>query len=184
MSHSDSSMARRTGQAQGSRRTEPKLSKHERRELVAQLHGYEFFARCSTDDLGALVDAGGPFVIPPNWALMMENTPAHCCYAITDGTARVYLNRVQIAELGPGDIVGEMAMLTGSLRRATVTSSTRLGGVRVDNDQMTTLFEQRPSLLNVLRGAYESRTPEAHRQRLRELLRAGTLTRQPGLATA
>jgi CRP-like cAMP-binding protein len=180
----DPSLARRTGQAQGSRRTEPKISKSDKRELISRLGGYEFFARCSKDDLGALVDAGGPFVIPPNWALMLERTPAHCCYAITQGTARVYIDRIQIAELGPGDIVGEMAVLTGSLRRATVTSSTRLSGLRVDNDQLVGLFERRPQLLAMLRGAYEARTPEVHRQRIRDMLRTGAAGLQAGLAPA
>ena len=184
MYSSDASMARRTGQAQGSRKTEPKISKADKRDLIAQLGGYAFFAQCSTDDLSALVDAGGPFVIPPNWALMLEKTPAHCCYAITRGTARVFLDRVQIAKLGPGDIVGEMAVLTGGLRRATVTSSTRLSGLRVDNDQLIALFERRPQLLDVLRIAYETRTPEAHRQRVRDLLRAAAGGLQPGVAIA
>ena len=180
----DPGLARRTGQAQRSGSTAPKLSKPERRELVRTLAGHEFFARCSTDDLGALVDAGGPFVIPPNWALMLENTPAHCCYAITEGRADVFVDRVRIAELGPGDIVGEMAVLTGDLRRATVTSTTRLRGLRVDNAPLIALFDRRPELLGALRGAYEARTPEAYRQRLREILRAGRLGLQGGFAPA
>jgi len=183
----DAGMARRTGQAQNSGATRPHLSKHEKHELVDQLGGYTFFSRCCKDDLGALVDVGGPFVIPPNWPLMLEATPAHACYAITEGSARVFINRVQIAELGPGDIIGEMAVLTGDLRRATVTSATRLRGLRVDNDDLTALFVRRPQLLSVLQGAYEARTPVAHRQRIREILRAGgfgfapvSLPEQPG----
>ena len=184
MYQTDPSMMRRTGQARRSGSTEPKLTKRERRELVDTLAGHTFFARCTSEDLGALVDAGGPFVIPPNWALMLENTPAHCCYAITEGTARVYVNRVQVAELGPGDIVGEMAVLTGKLRRATVTSSTRLRGLRVDNAPLVALFDRRPELLGVLRGAFEAHMPESQRQRVRDLLRNGAFGSQLGLSPA
>jgi CRP-like cAMP-binding protein len=182
MYETDPGMLRRTGQARRSGSTEPKLSKSERRELVATLGGYDFFRRCTPDDLGALVDAGSPFVIPPNWALMLENTPAHCCYAITGGTARVFIDRVQVAELGPGDIVGEMALLTGKLRRATVTSSSRLRGLRVDNEPLVALFDRRPELLGVLRGAFEAHLPESQRQRVRGLLRSGGFG-LPGLQT-
>jgi len=184
MYESDPSMLRRTGRARRSGSTEPKLSKHDKRELVGTLGGFAFFRRCTADDLGALVDAGGPFVIPPNWALMLEKTPAHCCYAITHGTADVYIDRVKIAEIGPGDIVGEMAVLTGSLRRATVTSSSRLRGLRVDNDRMVQLFDRRPELLGVLRGAFEAHLPESQRQRVRDLLRPGNFGLQPGFAPA
>ena len=184
MYDTDPGMLRRTGQARRSGSTEPKLSKSEKRELVDTLRGYDFFRRCTSDDIGALVDAGGPFVIPPNWALMLENTPAQSCYAITHGTARVYIDRVQVAELGPGDIVGEMAVLTGNLRRATVTSSSRLRGLRVDNAQLVALFERRPELLGVLRGAFEAHIPASQRQRIRDLLRGGNFGLQAGFAPA
>lgn len=184
MYETDPGMLRRTGQAQRTGSTEPKMSKTDKRELVETLGRHAFFKRCTSEDLGALVDAGGPFVIPPNWALMLENTPAHCCYAITHGTARVYIDRVQVAELGPGDIVGEMAVLTGNLRRATVTSSSRLRGLRVDNDPLVALFDRRPELLGVLRGAFEAHMPESQRQRVRDLLRAGRFGLNPGFAPA
>jgi len=176
----DAGMARRTGQAPSTGATNPKMSKHEKRTLVEQLGKYAMFNRCSSDDLRALVDAGGPFVIPPNWPLMLEATPAHACYAITEGTAKVFINRVQVAELGAGDLVGEMAVLTGDLRRATVTSATRLRGLRVDNSDLTALFEHRPQLLHTLRGAYELHTPPAHRQRIRELLRSAAVGMSAG----
>jgi CRP-like cAMP-binding protein len=184
MYETDNAMLRRTGQVARTGSTVPKLSKTDRRELVERLGGYAFFRRCSSDDLGALVDAGAPFVIPPNWALMLEHTPAHSCYAITDGTARVFVDRVQVAELGPGDIVGEMAVLTGNLRRATVTSSTRLRGLRVDNAPLVDLFGRRPELLSVLRGAFEAHMPESQRQRIRDLLRNGNFGLQAGFAPA
>ena len=147
-----------------------KLSQADKREVVETLGRHTFFRRCTTADLDALVEASGPFVIPPNWALMQENTPAHSCYAITKGTARVFVDRVQVAELGPGDIVGEMAVLTGDLRRATVTSTTRLRGLRVDNDRLVPLLDRRPELLGALRRAFD--------------VRSGRFGMQPGLAPA
>ena len=168
----DPSLARRTGQAPSSKHTDPKLSKHDKSVLVERLSKFAMFNRCSTDDLAALVDVGSSFVLPANWPLMLDSTPAHTCYAITDGSAKVFINRVQVGELGPGDIVGEMAILTGDLRRATVTSTTRLRGLRVDNTALVGLFERRPQLLDVLRGAYVMHTPPSHRERIRDILRA------------
>lgn len=158
---------RRTGQAARTGSTQPRWSRHERRQLVEQLAGFQFFERCAHRDLAALVDVSSYFAVPAGWALMHETTPADSCYAITSGTARVFRARRQIAELGVGAIVGEMAVLTGTLRRATVTSTTPLRGLRVDNDALEALFGKRPALLAALRGAYESRVVKAQRSPLR-----------------
>lgn len=158
---------RRTGQAARSGATQPRWSRRERRDLVDQLAGFDFFERCDRHDLAALVDVSSYFAVPAGWALMLETTPADSCYAITSGSAHVYRDRMRVAALGAGSIVGEMAVLTGALRRATVTSSTPLRGLRVDNEALEALFAQRPSLLAALRGAYESRVAVAHRRPLR-----------------
>ena len=162
---------RLTGQAQNSGATKPKMSRADKRELVDQLSGHDMFRRCSNDDLEALVEAGGHFAIPSGWPLMLETTPADSCYAITQGTAHVFRDRKHIATLGPGAIVGEMAVLTGDLRRATVTSVTPLRGLRVDNDALTELWGRRPQLLAALRGAYEERVVQS-KSSVRDGLRA------------
>ena len=158
---------RRTGQAARSGSTQPHWSRRERRELVEQLATFGFFERCAHSDLAALVDASTYFAVPAGWALMHEATPADCCYAILSGTAHVYRARRRIAQLGAGAIVGEMAVLTGTLRRATVTSTTSLRGLRVDNESLEALFSRRPALLAALRGAYESRVATTARRPLR-----------------
>lgn len=158
---------RRTGQAARSGGTRPHWTRRERRDLVDQLATYDFFERCARTDLAALVDASTYFAVPAGWPLMHEETPADSCYAVLSGTAEVYFGRQRIAQLGVGSIVGEMAVLTGTLRRATVTSTTSLRGLRVDNDSLEALFARRPALLAALRGAYESRVATAARRPLR-----------------
>lgn len=142
-------------------------TRHERHALVEQLATFDFFERCAHSDLAALVEASTYFAVPAGWALMYEATPADSCYAILSGAAHVYRGRERIAQLGAGAIVGEMAVLTGALRRATVTSTTPLRGLRVDNEALEALFVRRPALLAALRGAYESRVVKAARRPLR-----------------
>jgi CRP-like cAMP-binding protein len=133
----------------------------ERRELVETLAKYPTFAGCDREDLEALVDAGGPFGLPSGWPLVQEGIPADACYVLTSGTARVFHQRNQIAEIGEGDLVGEMAFLEGGQRRATVTSSTRVAGLRIENDALRPLLEQRPKLAEAFRAVYtaHSSTP-------------------------
>ncbi|HKC27251.1 MAG TPA: cyclic nucleotide-binding domain-containing protein [Jatrophihabitans sp.] len=128
----------------------------DKRELVSQLSGYTTFADCSKDDVAALVDAGGPFTLPAGWPLVEQGIPADAVYVLTDGEARVFYVREQVATLGPGDIVGEMALLGGGQRRATVTTATRVSGLRVENTAMMNLFSKHPALREAFRAAYES----------------------------
>jgi CRP-like cAMP-binding protein len=73
---------------------------------------------------------------------------------LTAGTARVFHRREQIAEIGAGDLVGEMALLGGGQRQATVTSSSRVSGLRIDNDALRPLLEARPALAEAFRAVY------------------------------
>jgi CRP/FNR family transcriptional regulator, cyclic AMP receptor protein len=128
----------------------------EKRELVDKLSGYPTLANCSRDDIAALVDAGGPFTLPAGWPLVEQGVPADAVYVLTDGEARVFYVREQVATLGPGDIVGEMALLGGGQRRATVTTASRVSGLRVENTAMLDLFTKRPALRDAFKAAYEA----------------------------
>jgi CRP-like cAMP-binding protein len=128
----------------------------EKRELTDKLAGYQTFAKCSRDDVAALVDAGGPFTLPAGWPLVEQGIPADAVYVLTDGEARVFYIREQVATLGPGDIVGEMALLGGGQRRATVTTSSRVSGLRVENAAMMDLFTKHPAVRDAFKAAYEA----------------------------
>lgn len=130
----------------------------ERRELVAKLSGYSTFANCGRDDIAALVDAGGPFSLPAGWPLVQEGIPADACYVLTTGTALVFHQREQIAELKEGDLVGEMALLGGGQRRATVTSSSRVSGLRVENEALRPVLQKHPKLADAFRAVYDAHT--------------------------
>lgn len=128
----------------------------EKRELTDKLTGYQAFAKCSRDDVEALVDAGGPFTLPAGWPLVEQGIPADAVYVITDGEARVFYIREQVATLGAGDIVGEMALLGGGQRRATVTTSSRVSGLRVENSAMMDVFSKHPAVRDAFKAAYEA----------------------------
>jgi CRP-like cAMP-binding protein len=130
---------------------------HDRRAIVEELRGYPTFENCTPDDLTALVAAATEFRLPPEWSLLQEGIPADACYVIREGTARVFDGRTEIATVGPGDVIGEMAYLGGGQRRATVSSVTRLTGIRIDYDTLSDVIARRPRLHDVIQAVYESR---------------------------
>jgi CRP-like cAMP-binding protein len=128
----------------------------EKRRLVETLSGYATFADCDRDDIAALVDAGGPFALPAGWPLVQEGIPADACYVLTSGTVRVFHQRQQVAEMGEGDLVGELAFFDGGQRQATVTSSTRVTGLRIENDALRPVLAKRPKLADAFRAVYDA----------------------------
>jgi small-conductance mechanosensitive channel/CRP-like cAMP-binding protein len=58
----------------------------------------------------------------------------------------------QVKELGPGDFFGEMALLTGESRTATVTAEGDLSAIAVYKEALNELFSRRPALLSVIAG--------------------------------
>ncbi len=128
----------------------------DKRELVSTLSGYDTFAGCSKDDVKALVEAGGPFALPAGWPLVQEGIPADACYVLVNGEALVFHQREQIATLGPGDLVGEVTLLDGGQRSATVTSSSRVSGLRIDNEKLRPLLDKHPKVADAFRHVYDA----------------------------
>lgn len=128
----------------------------EKSKLVSQLAGYETFADCSRGDISALVEAGSRFTLPAGWPLVQEGIPADACYVLTDGSALVFSQREQIAEIGPGDLIGEITLLGGGQRTATVTSSSRVAGLRIENEKLAPVLDKHTKLAAAFRAVYDA----------------------------
>src|SRR5919197_4983654 len=119
-----------------------------REPAIADLLGsYPTFAACEHHELAELAGLSGPFLLPPRWSFLHQGTPAHELYVITEGRAQVYRDRVPIAELGAGDVVGEMAFFGSGQRQATVSSIDRLRGLRIPYQVLAELRSRRPGLV-------------------------------------
>ncbi len=80
------------------------------------------------DGLTRLAERGQSRVFPMGSLLMRQGEPADTLYVILSGRVRVDRSHpdlvlpVPLAELGPGEVVGEMGLLDGEPRSATVTA--------------------------------------------------------------
>ena len=126
------------------------------RELISTLRGFDTFAGCDKADIEALVEAGSLFSLPSGWPLVQEGIPADAVYVLTEGQARVFHQREQIADIGVGDLVGEMALLKGGQRSATVTSASRVAGLRVEYDKLKPVLTKRPKLASAFEAVYSA----------------------------
>jgi CRP-like cAMP-binding protein len=60
--------------------------------------------------------------IPQGWAIIHERESPDNAYLLLEGRARVDVRRERVAELGPGDLAGEMGLVSHRPRTASVTA--------------------------------------------------------------
>lgn len=104
---------------------------------------------------------GSRVTVPQGWSLMWERTPADKAYLIVAGEVAVRRDSREIARLGPGDVVGEMAIVNHRLRTATVVAATALEVVHLTSEAVADLCAEIPALREALERTATGRLPEA-----------------------
>ena len=89
--------------------------------------------------------------------LIEEGTLPSDVYLIESGTVDVTHEERLIASLGPGDVVGEIALLDPQRRTATVTATSAVQAVALSVDDFASMDEQMPEIARQLRQIAERR---------------------------
>lgn len=123
-------------------------------EELEHLHRLEDL---SNKDLKKVIDKGRHVRLPANWSLIWEKTPADKAYLIVDGEVSVRRGREEVATLGPGDVIGEMAIVGHKLRNASVVSLTPLEVIHFTKESLQELLEEVPAFADALRATTTDR---------------------------
>jgi cAMP-dependent protein kinase regulator len=83
--------------------------------------------------------------------LTEEGDFGYAMFAVTSGIAEVTKDGRLIRELGPGDVFGEIAVLYGGVRTATVVAKTPMRLVMLFNRELWRLDRDVPEVANLLR---------------------------------
>jgi CRP/FNR family transcriptional regulator, cyclic AMP receptor protein len=104
------------------------------------------------DDAGreAVSKLAAEVSVPEGKELVREGDYSYDLIAIEDGTARVHHGDETIAELGPGDVVGEMGVLEHAQRNASVTATSAMMLVTLTGWDVRKLRKQAPEAVAAL----------------------------------
>ncbi|MGN6251681.1 MAG: cyclic nucleotide-binding domain-containing protein [Marmoricola sp.] len=127
------------------------MTQPEKLERINRLEGL------SNADLQKVVNAGRHFTLPADWSLIWEGTAADKAYLIVDGRVSVRQHGEEIAQLGPGDLIGEMGIVEHKLRSASVVSQTPLEVIHFTRDGLEQLINEVPAFGEAIRGTAEER---------------------------
>lgn len=103
-----------------------------------------FFSMFTPEEIARISASGTRVTLPEGWAPISERTGADKAYVILDGAVSVRAHGEEVARLGPGEIVGEQALLTHSLRNATIVALTPLELIHFTRDQLDQLDVEMP----------------------------------------
>ena len=104
------------------------------------------FRECTTKQLQSVAAASVELNVGAGKVLAREGEPGHEAFVIVEGAATVARRGERLATLGPGDVVGELAPLTGGSRTATVTADTPMEVLVIGQRELSGLLEEVPGL--------------------------------------
>ena len=109
-------------------------------DLLAQVR---LFRSCRAEELGRLAAATTELDVPPGEVLCREGQAGHQFFVVVEGQARVTMREREMATLGPGGFFGEMSLLDGGPRIATVTAATPMKLLVLDRREFRHLLGRR-----------------------------------------
>jgi len=115
-----------------------------------QLSRIPLFAGCSDRDLEHLAHAADRIRLPEGTLLTRQGDIGREAFVILAGSAAVDRDGERVAEIGPGDVVGELALLDGGPRSATVTATSDIEALVLTRPAFTAVLDEIPTLAHRL----------------------------------
>ena len=140
-------------------------------DLLVRVPLFAEVDRLALAQLAAHLD---PIVLEEGETVCRQGEPGDCLFVLTAGRLAVHVQDAtgevsrRIDGLGPGDFFGEMALLTGEPRSATVRAEARSRVLRLDRDRFEALVRSQPSSFLAIARVLSRRLASANRIRLVE----------------
>jgi CRP-like cAMP-binding protein len=122
----------------------PPLARDER---LQQLRRVPLFSGFSEDELRRVADLSRMVEVPAGTMVTQMGEPGDSFFVIIDGSVAVRTPVGVGDQLEPGDFFGEMSLVDGEPRSATITATTDLRLLIVDRSHFWRLLDETPDLI-------------------------------------
>ena len=133
------------------------LSRTRKIELLRQI---PLFSTCSQRELAEVAAMTVEAVFEKGAILTREGQSGAIAFVIASGTAEVVRGDKRLARLRAGDVVGEMSLIDGRPRSATVYATSDLEVLEISSADLRRLLKRAPSVLRKLLEAMSLRLRE------------------------
>jgi signal transduction histidine kinase len=147
---------------------------------VVTLESSTLFGQLPQAELDLLAQLTHEKTLEPGSQIFKEGDPGDGLYFIKDGLVEISVNvgpnaEHVISQVGPGDILGEMAVLEDKPRSATATALQKTSLLFIPRGELLGLVSRSPALSMALLREISSRLREFNGQYLREVIQAERL---------
>src|SRR5215470_10863008 len=124
------------------------------RERIAAV---PLFAELTDSDVDRLAEAASEAELEPGASLTAEGEFGHALYIVEEGTADVRQDGQVVGSVGPGDVVGEIAVLASGRRTATVVATSPMRLIALFKPDVWRLERSAPAVAERLREVIQQR---------------------------
>ena len=117
-----------------------------RHEIAEHLAALPIFSGCSKRELRHLAGLSRQHQLEAGQPLFEQGQPASAAYVVVAGRVEVRRDGQPVAQLGPGQVVGELGLLLQRAHSATVTATTPVEVVALPQSALREAVEEVPGL--------------------------------------
>ena len=117
---------------------------------IDRLQEIPLFEGCTRSQLRAVARIADVLEVPADKVLTQSGDPGEAFFLILDGRVRVEVSPRKRVRLGPGEFFGEMSLLDGGPRTATVVADTDLRVLVIPRRNFSLLLSKVPELMRHL----------------------------------
>jgi CRP-like cAMP-binding protein len=129
----------------------------DRERKMALISQIPLFSSCSKRDLAQVASLTVPAELQKGTVMTRQGADGGLAFVIATGRAEVRKGGRRLALLGPGDVVGELSLLDGQPRSATVTALSDMEVLELDRRDLNKLMRKAPSVVRKLLEALSQR---------------------------
>jgi CRP-like cAMP-binding protein len=142
-------------------------------ETIALLHRVPAFSALGEDELRRVAEVAVPRRFGAGEVIFREGDESNTCYIVRSGRARAIREHIDgrsitLANFGPGDIFGELAMFDDERRSATIEAVQTMEAIAILGGDMRRLLRQHPQISVKLLSALGRRLRETNERLARQ----------------
>jgi small-conductance mechanosensitive channel len=128
--------------------------------LADLLRQISFFQNCTPRQIRELIEQGYRQILPPEQVICREGDPGNSFYVILSGSVEIYSEKLNkhIVNRNAGEFIGEMALLMGIPRSASIRTNEQTTLFVVDHTNLQKLLSNHPQLADQISAELATRS--------------------------
>ncbi len=127
------------------------------RQVIDMLRAVPLFSACTLAELRMIANLGTQITVPAGTQLTVQGKPGSEFFLVIDGKAICVIDGRKVADFGPGDFFGEMALLTKGPRSATITAMSDMELLVLSPAEFVSLLDDSPRVAVKMLGRLADR---------------------------